>query len=147
MDFGKEEKDSSCEVIKGPFIFIEATKKISIASGKTKISLPTVISGKRSLDCIRMKFTSNGKSMTEQNFVEKMNFLLLFSEGTLLPATGIQFVREDSVKFPENFVLKAFFALPEKLSKSDCFLIVENKFSHAFSVSEVSVGSLPFSEK
>ena len=94
-----------------------------------------------------MVFSLNDKSLTEQTFIEKTDFLLLSSDGTLLPASGIQFVKEETTKFPENFILKAFFVLPENLKSSEFQLVVENKFSESLFISEVSVASSPFLEK
>lgn len=147
MDSDRGLENDSENPEKELFVFAEVSKNIAANPGKTKISIPTIVSGKRNLDCVRMVFSLNDKSLTEQTFIEKTDFLLLSSDGTLLPASGIQFVKEETTKFPENFILKAFFVLPENLKSSEFQLVVENKFSESLFISEVSVASSPFLEK
>ncbi|MBR6797584.1 MAG: hypothetical protein IKM45_02700 [Opitutales bacterium] len=147
MDSGEGMKNDSVDTEKELFVFAEVSKNISADPGKTKISIPAVVSGKRNLDCIRMAFSLDSKNLTEQTFIEKTDFLLLSSDGTLLPASSIQFVKEESTRFPENFILKAFFVLPENLKSAEFQLVVENKFSESLFISEVAVASSPFLEK
>lgn len=128
-------------------VFVNSLRDVVAPPGETRFSLPVYVSGKRDLDCMRMVIESDESAMTEQSFAEKVSFSLLSSDGTLLPATGIKFLKEENYDFPNHFVLKVFFVLPSELSDSEFRCVVENNLKSTFRISELSVGSVPSSDK
>lgn len=127
-------------------VFMEFVRNIVISPGETRFSVPVFLSGKRSFDCLRMVFESDDASFTEQVFLENVQFFLLAPDGSLTPESLIQISKDEVNDFPRNFVLKVFFSLPEMLSTSDFCCVVQNGLNTTFRVSDVSVGSYPFSE-
>lgn len=127
-------------------VFMEFVRNIVISPGETRFSVPVFLSGKRRFDCLRMVFESDHASFTEQVFLENVQFFLLAPDGSLTPESLIQISKDEVNDFPRNFVLKVFFSLPEMLSTSDFCCVVQNGLNTTFRVSDVSVGSYPFSE-
>ncbi len=127
-------------------VFMEFVRNIVISPGETRFSVPVFLSGKRRFDCLRMVFESDDASFTEQVFLENVQFFLLAPDGSLTPESLIQISKDEVNDFPRNFVLKVFFSLSEMLSTSDFRCVVQNGLNTTFRVSDVSVGSHPFSE-
>lgn len=127
-----------------PLVYMEVTKDVRIpANQEIRISLPVVVSGARRYDGVRFLFKAKDASFTEQAFTEKVRFSLLFSDGTLIPASGIIFSKEGALSFPDEFVLKVFFDTPKDMSSDDIRCIIENGLGVELLAEEVSVTSLP----
>lgn len=125
-------------------VYFEAAKGVLLSSGKeTRIALPIAVSGKRELDSVRFLFEVKDGTFTEQSFLEKVNFSLLFSGESIVPASGIVFAKEEDSIFPNKFVLKVFFRTPENIYSKDIRCIVENNLGQPLIAKEISVGSVP----
>ena len=131
-----EETSSS----QAPLVFTEAVKDIVFAPGETRVALPLLVSGKREFDCVRFVFTEVDSNVSEQGFLEKVRFSLLFPDGTLVPASSFIFDDGEASAFPSNFGLKAFFRGSDSASGS-VRCIVENGFPVPLKVSEIFVAS------
>lgn len=128
-------------------VYFEAAKEVLFSSGKeTRIALPIAVSGKRELDSVRFLFEVSGGAFTEQSFLEKVKFSLLFSGGTTIPASGIVFSKEENSLFPDKFVLKVFFRTPEDIYSKDVCCLIENNLECPLVAKEISVGSIPLDE-
>lgn len=127
-------------------IFFPAASDISVPPGETRFALPVAVSGERIYDCIRFVLKSEDALITEQSFLDKVRFSLLFSDGSLIPASSIVFSREnDEMAFPKLFVLKVFFVYPASVDGTEIRCVVENGLNSGLRAAEISVGSLPAS--
>lgn len=132
-----------------PEVFIEAVRDVALPPGETRFSLPVFVAGKRKHDCVRFVLGTDDASLTEQAFVDKVHFSLLFGDGTLVPASGISFGASDGAAFPQKFILKVFFVPPESaetLADADAAAVrcvAENGTNSVFKIAEISVGARP----
>ena len=129
-----------------PVVFTEAAQNVVITPGETRIALPVLVSGKRSYDCVRFVVETGTAATTEQAFVDKVKFSLLFADGTLVPAAGISIEKDGEFSFPRRFVLKVFFRASDSSSK-EMRCVIENGLGFSFNAPEVSVGARPFSSE
>lgn len=123
-----------------PLVFTEAVRDIVFVPGETRIALPFLVSGAREFDCVRFVFNGVDPNISEQGFLEKVRFSLLFPDGTLVPACSFFFDGGEASAFPSKFVLKVFFRSSEPAS-GNVRCIVENGFSAPLNVSEIFVAS------
>lgn len=142
---GDEVDVGKADVPVKPVIFFPAAADISVSPGETRFALPVAVSGERVYDCIRFVLESEDASVTEQSFLDKVRFSLLFSDGSLIPASSIIFSGEEDTAFPKHFVLKVFFVYPASVSGTEIRCVVENGLNAGLRAAEISVGSLPAS--
>ena len=135
------EKGASSEV---PLVFVGTTTDVPVVPGETRVSLPVLISGKRKFDCVRFVFRAENLSVSEQGFIDKVKFSLLYPDGTLSAASGLVMERSEDFSFPSRFVIKVFFPSSENPS-GNVRCIIENGFSESFMASEISVAARPAS--
>lgn len=135
------EKGVSSEV---PLVFVGTTTDVPVVPGETRVSLPVLISGKRKFDCVRFVFKAENLSVSEQGFIDKVKFSLLYPDGTLSAASGLVMERSEDFSFPSRFVIKVFFPASENPS-DNVRCIIENGFSESFMASEISVAARPAS--
>lgn len=146
MESGQSAAPRKEERTEIPVVFTEAAQDVVISPGETRIALSVLVSGKRSYDCVRFVMEAGTAAPTEQAFVDKVKFSLLFADGTLVPADGISIEKDGEFSFPRRFVLKVFFRASESPSK-EMRCVIENGLGFSFNALEVSVGARPFSSE
>lgn len=132
---------------KPPLVYFGIANNVAVpAGGETRVALPVLVSGARKFDSVRFLFKAKDADFTEQAFMEKVDFSLLFADGTLIPASGIVFSeseKSETAAFPEEFVLKVFFKTPKDAVPGDIRCLIKNGLSTALTAEEISVTSLP----
>lgn len=122
-------------------IFVEAAHDVSIASGENRFALPIFADGKKEYLCLRFVFDANDINLTEQSFLDAVQFSLIYPDGTLNSAAMISFMNSENANFPKSFGLDVLFVLPKHSVFRDVRCIVENKTEFSFKVSNIFVGT------